>query len=259
MKIAVYGDSYADNQRALHNSSNLDDQETKMFKKAFKKLGYTDVDVFLNNLSSKYKSWVDLLSETYDVTCYGRGGTDCYFSYKNFLETHEQYDKIIFLKTIPGRLSLYNKTWQHYYNAASIVVNNKISSIVKDYFIYVQPEDTFRTELFDKLMLNDLLRRRPDTIYIDVFSTTETQSIPLYNIYKEESIFWNIDYENIDYLDVRQCHMSCDNNAMVYNKVCNSIENSTPFLLTDSDIIRPANKDKYIFNSLEDFVKSVMI
>ena len=258
MKIAIYGDSYADNHRTLQDSSNLDEHETKIFKTAFGKLGYTDINTFLNNLTLKYKCWVDLLSETFSVTNYARGGTDCYFSYKTFLETHKNYDKIIFLKTFPGRLSLHNKTWHHYYNASSITATDKMSSIVRDYFVYVQPEDNFRTELFDNLMIEDVMRKRPDTVYIDVASSSSTQSIPLYDVYKSESIFWNIDYENIDYIDARQCHMSYKNNTMIYNKICNSIKNSTPFLLSDTDIIQPDNKDNYIFDSINSFIKFVM-
>jgi hypothetical protein len=258
MKIAIYGDSYADNHRDLHDSSNHDKQESKMFKKAFNKLGYTDLNTFLSNLTLKYKCWVDLLSETYNVTNYARGGTDCYFSYRSFLETHEQYDKIIFLKTFPGRLSLYNKHWHHYYNVSSIIADDKMSSVVRDYFIYVQPEDNFRTELFDNLMIEDVLRRRPDTINIDIAFTSKTNSIPLYDIYKTESKFWNIDYEEINYLDARQCHMSYKNNVMIYKKMCNSIENSTPFLLSHTDILTPGNKEDYIFNSINDFINFVM-
>ena len=152
MKIAIYGDSYGDNQQVLHDQNNLNDQQTKIFKKAFKKSGYTNQNVFINNMRTKYKCWVDLLSERFTVTTYAQGGSDCYFSYKKFLETHEQYDKIIFLKTFPGRLSLHNKTWFHYINASSITENDKISSIVRDYFVYVQPQDNFRFELFDNLM-----------------------------------------------------------------------------------------------------------
>lgn len=258
MKIAIYGDSYADNHRTLQDSSNLDKHETKIFKKAFSKLGYTDTNTFLNNLTVKYKCWVDLLSETYSVANYARGGTDCYFSYKTFLETQENYDKIIFLKTFPGRLSLCSETWHHYYNVSSITATDKMSSAVRDYFVYVQPEDNFRTELFDNLMVEDVIRKRPDTIYIDVALASKTQSIPLYDIYKSESMFWNIDSENIDYIDARQCHMSYENNTMMYNKICNSIKNSKPFTLSNADIIQSNNKDNYIFDSVNDFINFVM-
>ena len=258
MKIAIYGDSWADNQQTLHDSNNINDRETKKFKKAFKKLGYTNEDVFIHNMKLKYKCWVDLLSERFSVTTYAQGGSDCYFSYKKFLETHDQYDKIIFLKTFPGRLSLHNNIWYHYINPSSIIENDKISSVVRDYFIYVQPEDNFRFELFDNLMIEDVLRKRPETLYIDVASSVNTQSISLYDVYKTESILWNVDYENRNYIDARQCHMSYENNVMIYDKVCYSIINSTPFSLENTDIVEPGNKDNYIFNSINDLINFVM-
>jgi hypothetical protein len=258
MKIAIYGDSWADNQQTLHDPNNLNNFQTKIFKKAFKQLGYTNKDVFIHNINSKYKCWVDMLSEKFTVTTYAQGGSDCYFSYKKFLETHDQYDKIIFLKTFPGRLSLHDGIWYHYINPSSILEDDKVSSVIKDFFVYVQPKDNFRFELFDNLMIEDVLRKRPETLYIDVDSSNTTQSIPLYDIYKTESILWNIDFENNNYVDARQCHMSYENNVMIFNKIYDSIVHSVPFSLSRLDIVEPGNKDNYIFNSVNDFINFVM-
>jgi len=74
MKIAIYGDSFA-----------------------------------YNIQSNSTKSWVDLLSNLYDVTCFARTGSSLYFSVEKFLATHNQFDKIIFLASMPGRLYLENE------------------------------------------------------------------------------------------------------------------------------------------------------
>lgn len=69
MKIAVYGDSFATCRNSL---------ETSWFKLLGKKLNCT-------------------------VDSYGFPGTPVYYSYKKFMDTHKDYDRIIFLVTEPSR------------------------------------------------------------------------------------------------------------------------------------------------------------
>ena len=77
MKLAIYGDSFAD---ALFTQD-----------------------------SHRYFQWPNILADklnVYDYSNYALGGTSLNFSYMKFLESHEKYDKIIFVVTDSNRSSI---------------------------------------------------------------------------------------------------------------------------------------------------------
>lgn len=70
-KLAIYGCSYADSQCGPEHLQS--------------------------------QGWSKLLEQDYIVDNYARAGSSNFYNYKNFLETHHNYDKVIFSQTTCGR------------------------------------------------------------------------------------------------------------------------------------------------------------
>lgn len=75
MKVAVYGDSYADTKNVVTETS--------------------WISFLRRNLANDYGD--------VSIDNYGKGGSSLYFSYTNFVETNHKYDLVIFLATEPHR------------------------------------------------------------------------------------------------------------------------------------------------------------
>ena len=133
-------------------------------------------------------SWVHLLTDTYQVEWYSRGGSSLFYSYEKFLEHHHKYSKIVFVVTEPGRLSenLIKSTigptemitipnWQ----VAEYCLNNKSRLIdpteisrlkaMRDYYIHVDQHKS--SLLFSELLVNKIREIRPDVLLINAFYT----------------------------------------------------------------------------------------
>jgi len=142
-------------------------------------------------------AWFKNLGSKYDVVSYGQSGASNYYSYKKFLAEQTKYDKIIFLVTYPGRhpaseinipkescfdflgsgpgVDYENHKTIFASSAAGIqylLKNFKFDTETKsklkafrDYYVFVANEeyDNKMTEL----LIQDIFRIRPDTIFIN--------------------------------------------------------------------------------------------
>ena len=134
--------------------------------------------------------WTDILRDNHDITNYARAGTSIYYSYRKFLDTHKDFDKIIFVVTDYYRWFhlVHTKTlkspWGDYYHSFAgpgmieywkkdpmyrkhVAKDSRLSltlNALTNYFGFLNNEE------FDKdicsLMLDDVYRKRPDTIFI---------------------------------------------------------------------------------------------
>lgn len=160
--LAIYGDSYAD---CTHGH----DFES----------GVTDA-----------MGWPNLLAKRgYSLDNYSRGGTSLYWSYQQFIQTHQRYEKIIFVATVPGRwtgtvtIDSSVRYINSYWLAQDLLADDsQVSPAVRqqlervsDYYLYVQ--DMIFEETAHDLMLAEVRRLRPDSVIVPTAScASDTRS-----------------------------------------------------------------------------------
>ena len=212
------------------------------------------------------KAWPNLLKTHYDVTNYAVGGSSVYYSYKNFIDTHTLYDKIIFVSTTPGRWKTPYTIEGNTYHINSPVrvdfifkrhpnitpVLHKKLTTLKDYFIYLQdsPEYAVDNQLCD-LMLKDVKQTRPDAIII-----------PWNDMVAYQKFFWECFKYNTDIADLKRdfsifeetnviCHMSAEVNQLVFENVEIALNNGNWQLNLPDPFIHP-NPFSYYFCKTKD-------
>lgn len=173
MKIAIYGDSFADpNVCNFHLTTN-------------------GVNV----------GWPDLLKQKYEVDVFARGGTSVYYSYDNFKKTHQNYDKVIFLLTdsrrwpylfeVKNKPNQYNDNLFSFANLAMIHdflhnpesvkymdsgLKDKLKALQHYYMFLLDDLESVNVD-FSCLMINDIFRIRSDVIMLSGFNFGETHPI----------------------------------------------------------------------------------
>jgi hypothetical protein len=235
MKIGVYGDSFANPRQNLPG----------------------EVDI----------SWWEWIAhQGYSVTTHGRVATSLWYSMKKFLATHEQYDAVVFAVTSPYRFTIpphdelgFPENFRHIAGMFNIEFYLKDaskgkmdSSIIKilnsarDFILYIQ--DTEWELYAHKLMVDEIMRIRPDAVLIPCFDSSLPDlqdNIPLLRINWEENKSLGPDHEQQweflirNYVDLRRCHMTEANNCMVGKKVLNCLESGEKWHLVLDDVIMP--------------------
>jgi hypothetical protein len=179
------------------------------------------------------KSWSKILTDNYqhNIKNFAMSGSSVYYSYMKFKETHEQFDKVIFLATLSDRLYCPNFSWQHVSSALlhdNFTLPVKEKKILESYFSHLhnsQEKDDMR-----ELIINEVQRlRASDLLLIDSAKTLihigdlDTANINIVSRFKE-SIF----------PDPRYCHMNDKNNATLAEKINNWI-NGNEFVFNIHD------------------------
>jgi hypothetical protein len=134
------------------------------------------------------ESWINNLS--LPATTCAKPGTSILWSYRQFLENHEKYERIIFLMTNPNRADHAGdlKDWSGEYNVpnldtcmmilkddhwGNLKVNPYISGhkwdiarvkAFKEYILHLR--DDIADDMYSKLIQDSILAKRPDTIII---------------------------------------------------------------------------------------------
>lgn len=173
------------------------------------------------------KSWVDVLQNYgYDLINYAEPGSSLYFSYNSFIESHEKFDKVIFLTTDFSRLLLpkhsgliVKKNFKKVYHAKSNIreyvlsifpENKPVLDAIEKYYAYIYNEGKEKT--FKDLLLTEMKRIRPDGLY--------------YNFWEwmtNENHFYNIDSNLV--VDARNCHLTETNNKNMARYIIDWINN----------------------------------
>ena len=203
-------------------------------------------------------AWSAMLAESYDVENFSWPGSDIYFSYDLFLKNYKNFDVNIFVKTADNRLSVrYDNDYVHLYrmdwsiDSLKIEKDFDLQQIYRsgiDYFTFLQ--DDKKDAVLAELMAAQIQRLDPGCIFID----TRNES-GLKNVFLLENTAWNIPTDRYitkfdKIIDLRYCHMTKENNIVVYDKVVNCIENRTTYTASLSDFKIPIlnEKQKYIVN-----------
>lgn len=231
MKIAIFGDSYATNK------------------------GYLD--------SNPYDSWSARFLKQYDTAIFAENGSSLYFSKLLFDQHHQSFDKIIFCVTAPGRVEFKVKTleslpeyengwYRHIPTVWTIAARLKIPELtdsdkkryklLHEYLLDIQ--DYEYEKYIHYMMINDLIRKRPDALLIPCFvDSLPDQNQGLENItrYEDNIMGWRTGF----YYDGRPGHISENNASILYNIIHNAlIENKTRINL-DISQFEPPNISTY--------------
>lgn len=233
MKIAIFGDSFA----------------APLFK--------WKEDVGL-------KSWVDHLSEKYDVTNFAVEGSGLYYSVSQFKILHRAYDKIIFVVTAPGRLFINDNPYlkqhgEHFgsLSTAEFIFNEhkdkdnaesieltKIAKAVIQYYTYIQRDDYDR--FVHDLQIDYISKTRPDTILLRSFNDIYRKDTCLYDITEMENKHWGLPRLYNSPIDARRCHMSKENNLILAGLAERWLQGE-PVNININDFVAPAD-DKSLYN-----------
>lgn len=130
--------------------------------------------------------WPCLLSDSYDVEIFARGGSSLYYSYKLFLEHQHRFSKVIFAVSEPGRLCenrikstlgedefVFVPSWQqaNYWleNDIKHIDKNEIDKLkaMRDFYLHVDYYES--STLFSELLVKRIRDIRPDVLLINSF------------------------------------------------------------------------------------------
>lgn len=212
-------------------------------------------------------SWVQHLKILgYNIDNLGANGSSCYYSYKKFTYTHQEYDKIIFLATGYGRYWLKDNKFepsQHvngpdcaesFLNWPDITPGDQNRlRVLRDYMIHVQ--NTEQEQDFQDLMLREVKKIRPDTILIPCFDHNSSR-VPnwegpcLFDICKIDIQHFNLTRQQWTYpgSDLRHAHMNDDNNIIFANNLALTIESdSANFFINLNDYVKPTKDVTHYF------------
>lgn len=220
-------------------------------------------------------SWVNILKEKYDITNYAMSGSGTYFSFQEFSNHHTDYDKIIFLSGPVGRVFLpehmkldlstlpnpeLNDRLKLHYHFANLGIAERMLSLVeaangslmdrkrlaaiRDYFMYVMNPAEQTT--YSKLMAKEVQSIRPDAL---VRFTATVPGDDIWSVSLMELAHWgetvtSVNQKNL--FDIRQHHLTNQNNVILANKMDQWITNGTPLTLPLSDFVKPTEPlEKY--------------
>lgn len=227
MKIAIYGDSFG--------------SETPVFQ------------TYHKNLEIIGDPWPTLLKQDYIVANFCESGSDHYFSFYKFLTNYKNYDLNIFIETSPFRLSTeYENKFIHNHNIDSAKAKLKIEKNQErknillasvNYFLYLQNDN--KDKIISKLFREKIKTLDPNCFIIDAFGKKG-----LFNITLKENQAWDIhpSYTKHDeFLDLRYCHMTQENNFILYKKIKESINSKIEFKFNLSDYKIPNAEQKTLY------------
>ena len=230
MKIGVFGDSFA----------------------ADNKMNPTD-------------SWVDVVRSEFEVDNYGESGSNLFFSVTKFKEHAEKYDTAIFIITAPGRIKLVDNipVWDEnkrhiggYSTIKHTIVEAKQRGNFQTFLMALQAVHGFynyiQNDLYDNyvhnLMLEDIKKIHHNTIFIPAFNNSSSEEINacLCDIHTKENRNFGFEYVSKHYNDIRNCHMTAENNLILGNQIIDCLKLKKEFNLSIDEFVTPNNKEFYL-------------
>ena len=212
------------------------------------------------NTIAGYATW----SSNY--TSYGKDGSDIYYSYLQFLEHHEKHDKIIFAVTECNRHSRqYNDNeWRHFSDPNTLEMrlkyaesfeDKKVYETMHNLFKYIIANNNSREFNISNILINEIKRIRPDTLFIRLFENTPGPNVLyLLKISNLEKGNINIsDWRDKSYrgmIDIRLQHLTRESHDVITNEIEKAWANGDQWLDMDYDTFKNLefDKDEYFVN-----------
>ena len=211
MKLAIYGDSFADPS-------------------------WTNND---------YLAWPELLSNDFQVTNFAKSGSSLWWSYQQFKQNKDNFDYNIFVGTIYGRyylegldkhLNINDNSWP------------KVNGVDLGQLYYQHFFSESREIAFNNFMIVDIMASAE--VYIPSFTESSLNGEWSLNHFSnlEYEHYGVLSFSGVEN---RKCHLSKEHNNMIYDKIKSAIvNNNTTLGLTESDAIPPQDPFNYYFNKL---------
>jgi hypothetical protein len=182
-----------------------------------------------------------MLAEKYDVKNFSENGSSLYYMKLLFDKHQQDFDKIVFCITAPGRVtfnpdSLKTKYGTRYQHIPTIhIINSRLKipeltesdkkryKILYEYLLEIQNLE--QEEYHNLMMIKDIIAQRSDTILIPCFGKSITDQV---NCLGNITIFEDkiLNKKTGFYNDYRPCHMSLENNKIIFNLVEEAILNN---------------------------------
>jgi len=245
MKIGIFGDSYA---------NKCSPRTTESIKKYHWFEGELKDRIFENISKDRY-FWHDYLQEKgHEVIDYALGGTDIYYSYYQWYHNHHNCDRCIFVVTNFKRYSIKdcNGNWYKTVSYDDAKEKKRTASTYEDKVLFgafcswykeIYDRDPHRQLMITNLMLEDVKRQRPNTLFIPGITFNEEPC--LINITNMEMKKPNIFLEKR--FDMRDGHLTRQNQYLLGKQVHKAFENGVQELVI--------NFDDYDFNFSDETIK----
>jgi len=227
--LGIFGDSYASQRLSMHNN---------------------------------YPSWVDILNDSYQVTCHSIAYESSLYETKSlFDQFYTQYDKIVFVITDPCRTQI--KLERGYYTVSTVdscsVLQEtlNISKFTEDWYkleyakqwIMIDPYPFGNYRNYVQLCtIEDILDLRSDAVLIPAFNNSiPNQSVCLNDICSKELTQLALPKDFYTrYIDLRPCHMTEKNNQIFARHIEHALSGSTnPINLSNYETIPADQFDLY--------------
>jgi hypothetical protein len=189
------------------------------------------------------KSWSSIIKEHPDfkVSNFAEFGSSVYFSYEKFKENKDQFDKIIFIGTFPGRVFAPNTVGKHYHSGmldsatratrrSRHWLDEKEMDALEKYYKYFYNEGEAIS--MKKLMIADIIKEK-NVLYIDVDFLVKVHTI--------DRFFYKITAPSTPN-DYRYNHMNNENNVILFNKINDWIRHGV-FSADVADFVNPKPDD----------------
>lgn len=225
--------------------------------------------IFGDSFATTFKNnntlgWTQLLENNYKVTNFASAGSSLFYSLDRFRKYQNNFDKVLFVVTIPGRLRVginsgidISEHRDITLETALYLVNElkeknlsyraRIYQLVVDYYMYLQ--NTEYDQCVHNLMVDSIVSDRPDSILIPVANNSIEnfkEKYTMINITEKENKIWNQLPGND--LDTRNSHMTKENNEIFYKNVLNWLSGE-PVNINIDDYVQPTKEElKYYYN-----------
>lgn len=189
-------------------------------------------------IENNYLAWPELLQDHYNITSYAEAGSSLWWSYEKFLKTYQNYDRCIFVVTVPGRIYIESEDAHLNLNPNTWPVWHGIN-IGKLYYRYFYSDA--REFAFHNFLVNDILSK-DNVLVVPAFK----ESLPTYtgwslcHLADTELLHYGLVHAGTN--EYRKCHMSKENNIVVYNKILNALLLNEKILhLEENDFVAPSD------------------
>lgn len=187
--------------------------------------------------NDKYLAWPELLENNFSVTNFSLSGTGMWWSYKQWREQRDNYDHCIFVVTIPGRIHVESldrhlnfnpTTWPRWFGI----------NFGELWFKHFYSEE--RENAFHSFMLEDILKHN-STLLIPAFneSMPGINGISLCHLADLEMYGYGLTHSGNN--EKRKCHLTKENNFVVYEKILSSLGKDRVLRLSENDFIQPTD------------------
>lgn len=217
------------------------------------------------------ESWVTLLKNDFDIDFYTQNGSSLFWSYKNLLENYSKYDKIIFLITRYNRIETSFKSFPspdmakiYMQEKDNPSINRLVAKSIMNYMVYAMEDSVVDEQylLFHSLILEKIEAMNLDILFIVCFREHRIPNINrpgLYDITMLEQEGWGDRWTKYlkfhgKFWEERQCHMTEENNIILYNQVKNvlpSVKGNCYLDINLKDFQKETDFNKYLPSKLK--------